>query len=589
MKKLTSFAIASALSASVVVGMVPTMFAEETERISEEQKEDEEVLAKSEENIEEEQQEEDSYADATTIKHVVCEGLSEDKGKAVLKLVKYTKPNEKYSKDNVKRDLETVTKSGIVQSIRARTVMSNGELYVVFEAKEMVEVTDVILVGNTLVKSEDIKPLLQTQPKREFIKSNVDKDVEAIKDIYAKNGYIAIVSGVNNTNGKVTFNIVEAKVEDVHYTGNKRTKPWLIEKVIGFSVKKGEFLTTSMLQALYRDMMATGLFENVTVDAGAGSKPDLVVLNMTLEEAKTGQWNIGGGYSSQYKAQVVGGVSDRNINGEGKIINFDFGIGKDKQSYSFDYIDPYFMKGDGTFRFNLHRGTKTVDTKYLDYDETRTGGAIGYSKPISKDKRTRFYTSFNVDQIHAELTKTGEKLQDLKSNTLTLGIVNDTRDDAIDPQNGSVLEAGITTSQKFFGSDASFTKFFAEAKHFTKIAARDVLAAKLQLNYSPNNIPYLEQFRVGGIDSVRGLDEDEQRGNKSLIASLELRHKFNDNLQGVVFVDAGKAWSDVVDNAMKVAYGAGMRVKTGIGMLRFDIAKAPGESVKYLFGIGHSF
>ena len=87
MKKLTSLAIASALSASVVAGMIPTMFAEEAEKISEDQKEEEEVLAEDAENSEEEQQENDSYADATTIKHVVCEGLSEDKGKAVLKLV----------------------------------------------------------------------------------------------------------------------------------------------------------------------------------------------------------------------------------------------------------------------------------------------------------------------------------------------------------------------------------------------------------------------------------------------------------------------------------------------------------------------
>lgn len=589
MKKKTSLAIATALSASIIVGAVPSMSAEENEEllqttegtIADEQAAKPAIEEPPEENTEE-------YVDASTIKHIIIEGINEDKQKAILRLITHTRVDDNYSKENIKRDLEAITKSGVVQSVRARTIISNGELYVVFEAKEIVDVTEVVITGNSLVPSSEITPLLLTQPKREFIKDHVDQDVQTIKDTYAKKGYIAIVSGVNNTNGRVSFNVIEAKVEDVVYTGNKRTKNWLIDKVIGYSVKKGDYLTTAALQSLYKNLMSTGLFKDVTVDAGSGSQPDLVVLNIALQEEKTGQWNLGGGYSSQYKAQVVGGVSDRNVNGEGKIINFDFGIGKEKQSYSFNYIDPYFAKGDGTFSFNLHRGTKSVDNRIAEYDETRTGGYIGFSKPISKDKRTRFFTSFNVDNIQADTTK-GEKITSLQSNTLTLGVINDTRDDAVDPTQGSVLKGGITTSQKFFGSDESFTKFFAEAKYYTKIAARDVLAARLQVNYSPNNIPYLEQFTVGGIDSVRGLDEDEQRGNKSLIASLEFRHKFNDNLQGVIFADAGKAWNDVVDNAMKVAYGVGVRVKTGLGMLRFDIAKAPGESAKYLFGIGQSF
>ncbi len=632
MKKTTSLAVASALTVSILAGgIAPVSFAEEedvytedgsAEDMEEYGEEDEEsgidddviedevpsdVESSYEETvIDDSAIDESALNDATVpdedgeqapsseavntniIQHIVVEGLTTLKESDFRKMITHTKEGERYSKDNVKADLETITKSGSVQNVRARTIISNGELYVVFEATELAEVSEVVIVGNSLIDSKDILGKLLTQPKREFSKENVNKDVEMIKNLYAEKGYIAMVADVNNTNGKVTFNVLEAKVEKIVYSGNKRTKEWVIEKFADGAVKKDEYLTTSAIQTLYTRLMASGLFEEVGIDAEGGSQPNLVILQVAVKEAKTGQWNLGGAYSSQYKAQVVGGVSDNNINGEAKTINFDFGIGKERKTFTFSYIDPFVAKSDTAMRFDLYRTGRNIDNGHFEYDETRTGGTIGMVRPISKDRRTKFFADFDVDFIHVE-DKNGRKLQDLKSNTLTLGISNDQRDNPVDPTQGTYVRGGITASSKVFGSDNNFTKFFVDFRNYTKLAAKDVLAARLAVNYSPNDIPYVEQFGIGGIDSVRGLNEDAQKGNKSVLASLEYRHKFNNNLQGVVFVDAGKAWSDIVDNAMKVAYGVGMRVKTGMGMLRFDVAKTPGESVKYMFGIGHSF
>ncbi len=521
------------------------------------------------------------------VRHIVIDGVESIRAQDIRKLVKSTKNGEQYSKESVKADLANIIGSGAVQDARARTIMSNGELYVVFEIQEISDVTEVVITGNTLIPSDEIKSQLLTQSNRAFIKENVDKDVATIKDLYSKKGYIAIVGGVNNTKGKVTFRVMEAKVEDIRFSGNKRTKEWLLEKVSGYSIKKGDYLTSSAIESLYTNLMSLGIFEAVSIDAGAGSADDLVVLNVEIKEARTGQWNLGGAYSTQYKLQAVGGVSDNNVKGEGKRISFDFGLGKKRNTFSFSYVDPYYKKTDTTVFFDLYRSFKDIDD-HIRYDETRTGGTIGMIKPISKDKRTKFFADFDIDFIKVKDTD-GNKLQNLKSNTLTLGIMRDERDDATDPHKGSYLRAGVTHSSKIFGSDATFTKLFAEARHYTQIAARDVLAARLSLNYSPDHIPYVEQFTVGGADSVRGIDEDAQHGNKSVIASLEFRHTFNKNIQGVVFADAGKAWSDAVNNALKVAYGVGIRVKTAMGILRLDAAKANGESVKYMFGIGHTF
>ena len=70
---------------------------------------------------------------------------------------------------------------------------------------------------------------------------------------------------------------------------------------------------------------------------------------------------------------------------------------------------------------------------------------------------------------------------------------------------------------------------------------------------------------------------------------MELRHDISSKVQGVVFIDAGKAWSEEVSNSFKVAAGLGLRIKTAMGILRLDAAKSGGEGIKYMFGIGQSF
>ena len=70
---------------------------------------------------------------------------------------------------------------------------------------------------------------------------------------------------------------------------------------------------------------------------------------------------------------------------------------------------------------------------------------------------------------------------------------------------------------------------------------------------------------------------------------MELRHDLSKTVQGVVFVDAGKAWSDEINNSLKVATGLGVRIKTAMGVLRLDASKGGGNGWKYMFGIGQSF
>lgn len=519
------------------------------------------------------------------VKHIIVEGNTTLKEEDILKLVTNTQVDSVYSKDNVKKDLEAIAGAGIVQSVKARAVQNNGDLYIVFEVEELSEIKSIQITGNTLVDTEEISNALVSKAGEQFNKETVEKDIENIKALYSDKGYMAIVSEVNNDNGDVKYTIAEARIESVVYEGNTKTKEWVLDKITGKRLKKGEFLTTKALQNVYKDLAVTGFFKDVHINADEGSSKGNVVLKIKVTEDKSGEWNLGGGYSDSYKAEIVGGIRDKNLNGEAKSIGYDFGFGKDRNHFSLTYYDPYWKKSDTAVYGKIFKSQKDVDNAYAKYTEKHTGGTIGFSKPISADNKTKMHANFTADKIEAD-NKSGHHINDLQDNHITVGVVHDSREE--DQISGTVVEGAMTVSHSLFGSGSDYTKFMAGVKNYVELSAKNVLASRLQVNYSPDNLPDVAQFSIGGADSVRGLDEDAQKGNKSVLASLELRHQMSKTVQGVVFVDAGKAWSDAVENSLKVAAGIGLRINTAMGMLRLDIANA-GEGMKYMFGIGQSF
>ena len=525
------------------------------------------------------------------VHHVLVEGNQNINTGDILKLITHTKENEVYSKENVKEDLKSILASGIVQDVQAQSVQNNGEFYVVFQVKELSEVKSVSVSGNTLVPTDKIKESLLTKEGEFFNKEHVDHDVDTIKELYRDAGYVAVVSDVNNKDGNVTFTISEARIEAVNYRGNTKTKNWVIDKTVNKVIKVGDFLTTDALQKLYTKLMQTGYFnpvDGVKISADEGSEPDHIILNIDFVEGKTGEWRLGAGYSDHYKGQVVGGITETNLNGTAQKAGINFGFGKGKTELDLFYTIPYWKKSDTSVSFNVFNNSKDINTGGYDFTEKHTGGSISMLKPISKDQKTKFFSALSFDNIKASNVK-GTPVEGIKSNTITLGVMNDRRDDVIDTRNGSYSSVSITTSQKALGSDHTFTKFMAEVRGYKQLSKKDVLATRLLGQYSPDSLPVVEQFTVGGMDSVRGMDEGAQRGNKAVLATMELRHDLGKNVQGVIFVDAGKAWNESIDNSLKVAGGLGIRFKTAMGILRLDVAKGGGDGVKYMFGIGHSF
>jgi outer membrane protein insertion porin family len=118
-------------------------------------------------------------------------------------------------------------------------------------------------------------------------------------------------------------------------------------------------------------------------------------------------------------------------------------------------------------------------------------------------------------------------------------------------------------------------------------------------------VPYEERFYSGGSSSVRGWgraelgpkdNKGQPIGGKSVFESnLEFRYHIYSLFSGVAFLDYGNVWSNELTykiDDLRYSAGWGLRVRTPIGPVRFDLAIPIFEGaarVQYFLSVGHAF
>ena len=125
-------------------------------------------------------------------------------------------------------------------------------------------------------------------------------------------------------------------------------------------------------------------------------------------------------------------------------------------------------------------------------------------------------------------------------NTVKLGLTYDTRDNRPNPMRGIWTEAGIETSQKFLGSEATFGKFYFTHRQYFTIVPED-LSFAYRLGYQQTvfgDVPFYYQSQVivstlrgatseglGGSKTLRGIWRNRVVGNGFAYGNAELRWK----------------------------------------------------------------
>jgi outer membrane protein assembly factor BamA len=196
--------------------------------------------------------------------------------------------------------------------------------------------------------------------------------------------------------------------------------------------------------------------------------------------------------------------------------------------------------------------------------------------------------------------------------SVTPMLILDRRDEPLDPTRGSFHQMLVEVGSRYIGSEVEFVKGQIETRWFFDWVPRTVIAAAARLGLAK---PYggtdalliQDRFYAGGAATIRGYREDRVGpldakgnpigGNASAVLNLEWRFPIWRFLGGAVFVDTGAVTPTISDfrlDAFHTGAGGGLRIKTPVGPIRFDIGYAlnplPNETrVQFYVTFGNPF
>ena len=465
---------------------------------------------------------------------------------------------------------------------------------------------EVKIEGNTVETTESLMDLVTVKNGELLNSRTLQENVQAIQEKYRADGYIlAKITDLNIAqDGTLTIKISEGVLEDYKVKGNKKTKDYVILREM--RQKTGEPFNANLARRSMQRVYNLGFFEDVNVKMNPGVEPNAVVMEIDVKEKRTGSFGIGAGYSSSDGMVGMVSVSDTNFRGMGDTISISYEISgddTDARGYTFMYRRPWLDKKETAGTLRVYNRTYEYD----DYDEDGnhkesfmrkySGGEFTLSRPMS-EYSTNFVTLRNrKDKYvkHTEMGNAGNRSGNtawLGSNfgttrSITLEHVTDTRDNVYEPTMGA--RASISTEFAGLGGDFNYQKVILGDTHYLKAGRAQVFVLRGQYGISHGTISEFSQFRMGGQDTIRGYREDQFRGTRMALASLEYRFPIVSKVTGALFTDYGGAWSDgFMPEKLHGSIGVGLGLNTPIGPLRLDYGRGS-QGGRVHFRVGGTF
>ena len=482
---------------------------------------------------------------------------------------------------------------------------------------------------------------LNSQTGQVFSDFDVATDRETILAEYGRNGFQNAAVEWDTEPGPrpdtvdLRFMIDEGDqqfVRQIVATGLETTRPSLVQK--RFDLKPGDPLSQAAMADTQRKLYDLGIFAQVNMAIqNPDGEEDQKNLLYDIEEAR--RYSITTGFGAEFARIGSGnaltdlsdpggqaGVSPRvtldmnrlNLFGTGQSLTFQSRLSTLQKRASISYFIPRIFsltKFDATFSI-LYDDTHDVNTFRAIRREAAGQMVERYSKSI-----TMFYR-FNYREVGVSDLAINPELVPLIAQSVRVGIasfnlVQDRRDDPIDPHKGIYNTVDVGLATRAFGSQTSFARVLARNATYYKLGPKLVLARETQFGVEPafnvsataaqsaeeqgDPIPLPERFFGGGGTTQRGFPQNQAGprdsttgfplgGSALFFNNTELRFPlYGPNVNGVLFEDAGNIYSSIgqmsfrVDqrntedfNYMVHAAGVGVRYRTPVGPLRLDLA-----------------
>ena len=481
---------------------------------------------------------------------------------------------------------------------------------VTYHVLENPVIKSITITGNTVIKTATLRGAVTVKEGEILNSRNLQQNIQGIKEMYRKDGYIlAKVTDMNvDKEGNLTLRINEGTLEGYKVKGNTKTKDYVILREM--RQKVGEPFNSKLARRSMQRVYNLGFFEDVNIKMNPGVEPNAVIMELDVKEKRTGSFGIGAGYSTADGILGMVSIGDSNFRGTGDAVNVSYeksGDESDAQGYTFSWRHPYLDSKETAGTLRLYNRTY----EYSDYNTSGnlnesymrkySGGEITVSRPVSEFS-TNYVTFRNRKDSYKRHTESGllgdrsgaagkdwREYNFGTTRSITLEHVTDTRDNIYNPTEGG--RVSISGEVAGLGADFDFQKGTIEDQRYFKVGHAQVVALRGQYGLGRGHISEFNLYKVGGQNSLRGYREDQFRGTRMGLATVEYRFPIVTKVQGAIFTDWASAWSkDFMPkkNDIHGSVGVGLALNTPIGPLRLDYGRGS-QGGRVHFSVGGTF
>jgi outer membrane protein insertion porin family len=463
------------------------------------------------------------------------------------------------------------------------------------------------VAGNTVVKSEFLKPLFKMQPGEYYGEKRIRKGLEKAREIYGTGGYYEFTGFPDykfhddpNPNEPeapeslrapeppkakgeapivdVTMRMQEGQqffVNRITFTGNTTTRDNVIRREMRL-LEDAPFNTEALKFSVKR-LNQLGYFKALEGKPGevdvqkVPNETNKVDIKLKLEEQNRNQLTFGAGVS-EFEG-FFGQLSFQTANflGRGESLTLSLSAGSRAQNYSVAFSEPFLFDRNITGGANIFK----ADVRYIgQFTQKSSGAVLTMGFPISGF--SRMFVNYSYERVRVtEIADVYQSPDVLARNpflrdSLLLGVggertiskivpsyVYNTVDQPIFPTSGKRFTTSIDLAG--IGGNTNFYKPMIEGVWFIRQAPRLTLGMRAQAEYihaftGSRELPIFQKLFLGGEYSVRGFDirtigpQDPVTGlvlggNKSLLFNVEEQITIAGPVRLIAFYDAGQVQS----------------------------------------------
>ncbi|MEL6939006.1 MAG: ShlB/FhaC/HecB family hemolysin secretion/activation protein [Cyanobacteria bacterium J06598_1] len=395
-----------------------------------------------------------------------------------------------------------------------------------------------------------------------------------ITEAYIKAGYITSGAFIPEQDfeegGAVSIQIVEGALEQIEIAGLSKLRSGYVRSRIRAHTARP--LNQADIEKALQLLQIDPLIETVNAQLLPGSGAGQSVLLLTLEEVSP--WRAGIS-ANNYRSPLVGSaqltpyVGYDNVLGVGDRLDLTYSLTEGLNSYSLRYSVPVNAY-DGTLTVSLANGqNRIVEDKFDDLEAAGSSSSysVGFRQPLVRSPNQEFALGLAFDLQRSESTIAGGELSFPSSNVSALRFSQDWVDRT--PKRVLAARSQFNLGLDIFDAtrsditpDGQFFSWQGQFQWVQQLPKNQLLLTRVSSQLTPDALLSLEQFSLGGINTVRGYRENQLLRDNGLAASVEMRFPLlaqPDVLQIAPFIEGGVGWNSgepsSVDSLLSVGTG----------------------------------